>query len=390
MLRRLYAHNFRCLENFEFKVDSITSALLIGKNGSGKSTLARVLKIFQGIGRGATRVGELVKPADFTLGRTDIPMRFEIEVSLGGRLFHYVLALELPERFRELRVLEERLEVDGEPIYSRQQAQVSLRLNTPHKGEANLDIDWIDRNVLALPLIQDPTAAGVLTQWRQWLAHMVILAPVPQLMTGESQGESLAPLENGGNFAEWLTGLLAQYPSAYNTIYEYLKQAMPDIGEFKNTPLGKDTKTLVVRFDSDNARFEPNFDDLSDGEKCLFLCAVVLASNKAYGPIFVFWDEPDNYLALSEVGHFIMALRRGFDKGGQILVTSHNEETIRCFGRKHFLPQPQEPFGADADSASERISRAAGYCASLDAGRSGGVSGQHLYASCIGAARGPG
>ncbi len=332
MLQRLYAHNFRCLENFEFKIGSMPSALLIGKNGSGKSTLARVLKIFQGIGRGASRVGELVKPADFTLGRTDIPMRFEIEVSLGGRLFHYTLALELPERFRELRVLEERMDVDGKQIYSRNQAQVSLPRNAPDRTEAHFNIDW---HFLALPLIQDPATEGVLTEWRQWLARMVVLAPIPQLMTGDSQGESLEPLEHGENFADWLTGLLAQYPSAYGAIHEYLKQVMPDIGEFKNTPSGKDTKTLVVCFESDKARFEPNFDDLSDGEKCLFLCAVVVASNKAYGPVFVFWDEPDNYLALPEVGHFIMGLRRRFDVAGQILVTSHNEETIRCFSHEN-------------------------------------------------------
>ena len=60
MFQRLYVNNFRCFENFEFKPDS-TSVLLIGKNGAGKSTLARVLKIFQGIGRGVNRVGELVK-----------------------------------------------------------------------------------------------------------------------------------------------------------------------------------------------------------------------------------------------------------------------------------------------------------------------------------------
>ena len=39
MLQRLYIHNFRCLQNFEFKPGEASSALLIGKNGSGKSTL---------------------------------------------------------------------------------------------------------------------------------------------------------------------------------------------------------------------------------------------------------------------------------------------------------------------------------------------------------------
>jgi ABC-type sugar transport system ATPase subunit len=44
-----------------------------------------------------------------------------------------------------------------------------------------------------------------------------------------------------------------------------------------------------------------------------------------------FWDEPDNYLALSEVGHFIMAIRKAFQSGGQFITTSHNPEAIRRF-----------------------------------------------------------
>ena len=89
------------------------------------------------------------------------------------------------------------------------------------------------------------------------------------------------------------------------------------------------------------------FEDLSDGEKCFFICAVVLASNESYGPIFCFWDEPDNYLSLSETGHFVVALRKSFKLGGQLLVTSHNGEAIRRFSaentillhrRSHFEP----------------------------------------------------
>jgi len=92
---------------------------------------------------------------------------------------------------------------------------------------------------------------------------------------------------------------------------------------------------MNVHFAANAARLVVNFDDLSDGEKCFFLCAVVLAANKAYGPLFCFWDEPDNYLSLSEVGHFILSLRRSFQNGGQIIVTSHNDEAIRKFAEEN-------------------------------------------------------
>jgi ATPase subunit of ABC transporter with duplicated ATPase domains len=94
---------------------------------------------------------------------------------------------------------------------------------------------------------------------------------------------------------------------------------------------GKEAKTLLVRFKNDCSHHELPFKALSDGEKAFFLCALILAANQFDGSLFTFWDEPDNYLSLSEVSQFVMALRRGFQQSGQILMTSHNAEAIRRF-----------------------------------------------------------
>ncbi|MFM8444538.1 MAG: AAA family ATPase, partial [Methylococcus sp.] len=91
MLQRLYIHNFRCLQNFEFKPGAATSALLIGKNGSGKSTLLKALENLQAIARGNNRVKGLFNSSDFAFGRTDAPMRLELQAVLDGRVFQYTL-----------------------------------------------------------------------------------------------------------------------------------------------------------------------------------------------------------------------------------------------------------------------------------------------------------
>ena len=67
------------------------------------------------------------------------------------------------------------------------------------------------------------------------------------------------------------------------------------------------------------------------------ICALVLAANDALGPLVCFWDEPDNYLAPSEVGHFVLALRKAFQSGGQFIATSHNSEAIRRFSEENTL-----------------------------------------------------
>ena len=333
MVQRLYVHNFRCLENFELNLKEIPSALLIGKNGSGKSTIAIALEVLQSIGRGINRVGKLVQSKDFARGRSDVPIRFEIEVSLEGKLYKYILAFELPESFKELRVSEEQLIVAGKPIYSRKEAQVTLQA-TSNNREAQFLVDW---HLVALPVIQEQSEKDPLHVFKTWLARTIILAPIPSLMSGDSSGETLEPMRDVSNFGEWFSGLLSRYPAAYTQVEQYLRELMPDIKDLLNKIIGKDFKSMIVRFESGNANLMVDFNDLADGEKCFFLCAVVLAANKSYGPLFCFWDEPDNYLSLSEVGHFVTSLRRSFGNNGQLIVTSHNPEAIRKFSNENTL-----------------------------------------------------
>lgn len=327
MLQRLYVHNFRCFENFEFKPQDQTSALLLGKNGSGKSTVRQVLALFQAIGRGKTRVGELLKPEDFTLGRTESPMRFELEVRLQGRVHIYSLALELPERFRELRVQHERLVVDGEVVFNRESAEVTVQRKP--QGEGVFSMDW---HLVALPVVQDNATATVLQTLREWLAGMVLLAPIPQLMSNEAQGINIAVNESASNLADWFAGLLESYPAAYTTVVEHLQQVMPDLTSLRFERLGRDARSLMVQFKKDQNSVELPISALSDGEKCFFLSAVLLATNQLAGPLFSFWDEPDNYLAPHEVNQFIVALKRSFLRnGGQLVTSSHNTQAIVCF-----------------------------------------------------------
>ena len=268
-----------------------------------------------------------MKPKDFARGRTDVPMRFEIEVELSAKIYGYAVAFEFPVGFKELRVLEEKLTVDGNPIYTREAAQVRLA-RTGREKEANFLIDW---HLVALPIIQQQSKTDPLFVFKQWLARMLILRPMPSLILGDSKEETLEPDLQVTDFGAWFSGLLAFAPSAYTKIDEYLKQVMPDLKDIKNPVVGTDARSLVVQFSNHQGSVNLPFEDLSDGEKCFMICALVLAANDAYGPVFCFWDEPDNYLAPSEVGHFVLALRKAFQSSGQFIATSHNSEAIRRF-----------------------------------------------------------
>jgi len=336
MLNRFYVHNFRCLENFELTLGERSSILLLGRNGAGKTTVGRALEVLQRIARGNSRVGELIKPTDVTQGRTGVPVRFELEVVLADRHYAYSIAFEFPPKFRELRVSEEKLSVDGVSVFSRDLAQVrSARIDDSR--EAAFRIDW---HVVALPIVQERSGDDPIAVFRKWLANILILRPVPSLARGESGQSALeanAPDTQAINAGAWFTRIVANEPSTYVQVSDYLKQVMPDFEKITNQIIARETRALNFHFEKDNVQIELPLEELSDGEKCFFLFGLTIATSAAFGPTLCFWDEPDNYLAPDEVGHAIIALRRAFQNSGKLIVTSHNPEAIRRFSEANTL-----------------------------------------------------
>jgi predicted ATPase len=327
MIQRFYVHNYRSLENFELPICGISSALLIGKNGAGKSTVGFALEILQKIGRGTNRVGDLLSPRDISHGRVDVPVRIELEVELAGARFDYKLALDLPAGFRELRVAEESLVVSGETKFSRRVAEVSLP-RPAGAPAAKVGVDW---HLVWLPMMQAASEADPVHIFQQWLARMIILRPQPLHIKGNSTDETLHPNAEVTNLGDWWSGLIAHAPSSYSQIDASLKLLMPDLKDIKNPVIAKDSRSLIVQFAGQHAVPALPFDLLSDGEKCMVIWALTMAANDAYGPLLCYWDEPDNFLAISEVADFATDLRRAFKAGGQFIATSHNSEAIRQF-----------------------------------------------------------
>jgi predicted ATPase len=330
MIERIYVHNFRCFENFTLDLAGRSSALVIGKNGSGKSTLRHALGILQKIGRGPNRVKEWIDASDFTQHRKHVPMRFEIGVRLGGKLFKYVIAFEMPENFREARIAEESLSVDGKSVFSRTQAQID------QSGGPTFGLDW---HVAALPVINVRTGQPFLKQLKDFLASTILIAPIPAVMSGFAEEESAELQESALNFSAWLNGLLLRQPAAYRVLESYLEAVLPDFESFENVPRGESGTQLIVRFTrkSPEESFAIEFKKLSDGEKCFFLSALIVAYNRVSAPVFCMWDEPDNHLSLPEIGHFITQLRKMANQNGQFIATSHHPETIRRFSDENTI-----------------------------------------------------
>lgn len=331
MIERFYVHNYRCFENFTLDLTGLKSALVIGKNGAGKSTLRHALGVFRNICRGPNRAKEWIDPSDFAQNRMDLPMRFEVDLTLSKKRFHYGITFEYPPNFHEARIFSEDLSVDGNVVFSRQRNQVSLSTG------ATFFLDW---HVGALPIINERPGEGSIQQLKTFLASMILLSPVPGEMSSFAEEESFELQENASNFAAWLSAVLIRYPARYNDIVKYLQFVSPDFGSFEFFPHGERGKQLTVTFESkdkNRSDLPQDFKKLSDGEKCFFLSALIVAFNRPDTPVFCLWDEPDNHLSLPEIGHFITELRRLVNQNGQFIATSHHPEVIRRFSDENTI-----------------------------------------------------
>src|SRR5204863_4796524 len=81
MLKRLYADNYRCLVNFELKLDRVN--LLLGENGTGKTTVFEVLYRLQQFVAGNAKVLAVFPSSELTRPQTNSNQRFELELQIG-------------------------------------------------------------------------------------------------------------------------------------------------------------------------------------------------------------------------------------------------------------------------------------------------------------------
>lgn len=325
MFKRLYAHNFKCLQNFEFKLDGLNSVFLLGKNGSGKTTIFDVVEIFQQIGRGVTSLKDLINETSFNHGNKNLPIEFELDVTIGKKNFTYKLSIEFPEGFIYPRIKNESLLVSNKAVFQRNGGQTSVNDST------HFLLDW---HHIGLPLISVKSDDEPLAIFRDWLRDIIILSPFPRHFNDLSKAESAIVSREAENIIDWARWLLSSNPSLYITISDFLKFRMPDLQVFKFETLGRDDRGLTFTFKDNNKNVEVDFSQLSDGEKIFFLGATVIAAQMNNPTTLCLWDEPDNFVGLKELNHFITTFRKSFEASeskAQLIMTSHNERVVNNF-----------------------------------------------------------
>ena len=330
MLKRFYADNFRCLSNFELKLDE--SNVLLGANGTGKSTVLTVLRKIQDLVARGGRIDEVFPARDLTLSQNRNEQRFELETCIDDHTYKYGLTVEHDIIRRRMRITEETLEHDGTPIFEFANGFAQLYHDDYAPGP-EYPFDWTLSGIGSLNERPDNQK---LTQFKKDIKHYVIVGSCPPLIRPEarSEDEFLDPLME--NFVGWYRHYSQENMGSIGRLFDALRNSLPNFDSIRLRESGENSRALKVVFrNPSNIAVDYGLDQLSDGQ-CALIALYSLTHLTDDRRVSLFVDEPDNYLSLREIqpwlSHVIEKCGESLD---QVVVISHHPTTIDYMAGAH-------------------------------------------------------
>ncbi len=323
MLSKLYVDNFRCLENFELDLDETN--VFLGRNATGKTSVLNVLWNIQSLVVRGSKVDAVFPARDISLYGQRNEQRFEIETRVDREAYRYSLVVEHDHSRGMMRVGEETLEHDGNPIFEFKNGNAQL-YHADYSQGPSYPFDWSQSG---LCFLNEMSANRKLTQFKKEIANYTIVSCCPPIMSAETRTEDefLGPLMQ--NFVGWYRRAAQENMSSISPLFETLREVLPSFDSIRLTESGENSRALKTIFQGPSS--EPiryGFDQLSDGQRALIaMYSLIHLSTDRRVSLFI--DEPDNYLALGEIQPWLAeAVERVGDSLGQVVVASHHPVTI--------------------------------------------------------------
>lgn len=326
-IRRIYIDNYKCLVNFDCKLDHIN--LFLGKNGSGKTAVFEVLSHIQQFVCREGKVKNIFRSGSRTRWQNLECQNFELEIANEEGLYRYQLSVKHHEDGRRAEVKYERLFFEDKPLLRLEEGgQVYLYRDNFSQGPEY----QVDRSFSAVG--SDPPRNGNtrLIRFRERLSDLIIVQVIPPMMSGESPDETPYPSQYLENFTSWYRYVSQNQGMAFRLMSE-LKEVLPGFDHFRFEPVGEKHRLLKVFFRDEQDRIPTayKFYELSDGQRMLIVLYTLLHAVCA-DPDRKFTlclDEPENFLALQEIQPWLAELYDRCDDGEtQALLISHHPEFI--------------------------------------------------------------
>lgn len=323
MLKRLYADNFRCLENLEIRFGEANA--LIGRNGTGKTSVFDVLQRIQNLLVRGARVDQVFPARDRSTNQRRNAQRFEIDAQSDDDLYNYELIIEHSAGLDKMRVAHEALKHNDRCVFEFDGGEAQLYRDDYTEGP----VVPFDSRQSGVGFLTDRPGNRKVGRFKRQIAQYVIAGLCPPVMEAETRSEDdfLDPLMR--NFVGWYRHAVQENMESVSAVFEALREVLPGFQGINLSESGENSRALkVVVSTPSGSREKYGFKDLSDGERALIALYSVLHMSFDRR-VSLFLDEPDNYLALSEIQPWLAeAVQSCGDSIEQFVVASHHPVTI--------------------------------------------------------------
>ncbi|MEO6194045.1 MAG: ATP-binding protein [Thermoanaerobaculia bacterium] len=324
MLKRIFADNFRALVNFEFRPGQLS--LLLGGNGSGKTSVFDVLGNLRDLIVLGRSTSELFA---FTRTRWDTRdvQRFELDVQGSGGTYRYALEIQHPaEALGKPFIRSEQVTLDGALLYRFSAGEVQLYRDDQSAGP----VFPFRPDQSFLPNL-DPSVAkqmSQLTGFKEFMAKLWRVQPNPFAVEPAAKQDDIFLARDGSNFASFFSYLNSERPEARTELESRLSDALPGFRNLLFRRVG-DAKLLLASFSvEERPAAEYLLSELSEGQRVLAVLYAVACGLVLPGAVLCF-DEPDNFVSLSEIQPWLQFLRDALEtRGGQAIIISHHPEVM--------------------------------------------------------------
>lgn len=326
MLTRIYIHNFRSFVNFELRPGR--TGLLLGYNGTGKSSVFAVLNGIVGLVRGHCEASEAFPLDTLTLFGQTTQQRFELDFECSHGPIRYTLVIEHNREQEECVISQEEVSVRGEKLYWYSEGRANLA------GDASSEFTGIPfpatRSFLGAMEKPEP-GASPLGWLLSFMANTWFLKLNPQRTSELARKDDSELSFDGSNFPSWCRHLFLEQREQLEQAESSLREIMPGFRSLRLLVAGR-ARVLVAQFVTPGQKpHDIDFDDLSDGQRVLIILYVALHAMKTRGSLLWF-DEPDNFVAIREIQPFMVELTKMCaDHDQQALIISHSPEVIDSF-----------------------------------------------------------
>lgn len=342
MLTRLYVNNYRCLLNFDLKIEPL--CLLLGPNGSGKSTVFTVLAKIRDfiLGRGTSL--ELFPPETLTRWTQFSDQTFELGVKLSEGEYTYRLKLSHVPKEALNKVIEESVTLDGKPLFTADDQKIQL-FNDRYTAGPQLLPDW---HTSGISRIHERHDNKKLILFRKFVEVLLAIAPNPPLVSSIAKEKHpvIIPHPDCSDFADWLKHITATEGLARQQAELSLSQdILPNFRVFQSTPFGDADVLECVFTDSKRQKLKYRLDELSSGQIALIILEVASAVLDERKGVLIL-DEPGNFLGLSEIRPLLSRLQdAAMEKRYQVIVTAHHPIAIDMLAAGHGYWLSRDPNG---------------------------------------------